>query len=63
MRLRILSLVLAAASVASPSARQQPVAEAPNPVRAAYTKFEHMVPMPGHWKAGPYSGGQGGESG
>ena len=28
------------------SARQQPPAtEAPNPVRAAYTKYEHMVPM------------------
>jgi len=45
MRLRILSLVLAAASVAAPSARQQPAAEAPNPVRAAYTKYEHMVAM------------------
>jgi len=45
VRLRLLSLVLAAAVVAVPSARQQPVVEAPNPVREAYTKYEHMVGM------------------
>ena len=43
LRLRLLSLVLAAAVVAVPSARQQPVVEAPNPVRAGV----HQVRAPG----------------
>ena len=45
MRLRLLSLTLAAASVAGLAAHQQPAPEVPNPVRGAYTKYEHMIPM------------------
>jgi len=45
MRLRLLSLTLAAASVTGLAARQQVAPEVPNPVRAAYTKYEHMIPM------------------
>ncbi len=45
MRLRILALVLIAGAVAGLSAGQPPAADTPNPVRAAYTKYEHMVPM------------------
>jgi putative CocE/NonD family hydrolase len=44
MRLRLLLLVFALTS-AGLSARQQPQADAPNPVRATYTKYEHMIPM------------------
>ena len=45
MRLRLLSLALAAGSVAGLAARQPSTPEVPNPVRAAYTKYEHMIPM------------------
>ncbi len=45
MRLRVLALILAAGSAVGLSARQPSPADAPNPVRAAYTKYEHMVPM------------------
>ena len=44
MRTAFLPLVAAALLAAAPSA-QQPATDAPNPVRAAYTKYEHMVPM------------------
>lgn len=45
MRLRLLPLTLAFVSVAGLTAREQPAADLPNPVRAAYTKYEHMIPM------------------
>ena len=45
MRLRPLVIALVAASVAGLAARQQPPADAPNPVRASYTKYEHLIPM------------------
>ncbi|MBP7777352.1 MAG: CocE/NonD family hydrolase [Acidobacteria bacterium] len=32
-------------SVALSAGQQPPLAEAPNPVRAAYTKYEHLIPM------------------
>jgi putative CocE/NonD family hydrolase len=44
MRFRLLSFALAAVTV-SAGAAQQPPAEAPNPVRAAYTKYEYLIPM------------------
>lgn len=44
MRPRLLLAVLAVSGAALVSA-QQPPADTPNPVRAAYTKYEHMVPM------------------
>jgi uncharacterized protein len=44
MRALLSALVSVAVAVAALSA-QQPVADAPNPVRAAYTKYEHLVPM------------------
>lgn len=45
MRLRVLALVFVAVPAAVLTARQQPAADVPNPVRAAYTKYEHLVPM------------------
>jgi uncharacterized protein len=50
MRVRSLTIAAVLAVAAVPpallnAARQQPAAEAPNPVRAAYTKYEHLVPM------------------
>lgn len=47
MRARLLPVVVALAlsTVALTARRQPPAAEAPNPVRTAYTKYEHMVPM------------------
>ena len=46
MRLRVLAFVLVAGSAAGVAARQQPPAvDPPNPVRATYTKYEHMIPM------------------
>lgn len=44
MRFRPLALALVAVSAVGVAARQ-PVADAPNPVRAAYTKYEHLIPM------------------
>ena len=44
MRPRLLPAALAVSCAALLSA-QQPPADAPNPVRAAYTKYEHMIPM------------------
>jgi len=45
MRPRLLWLTLTVAFAAGVSARQQPAADAPNPVRANYTKYEYMIPM------------------
>lgn len=46
MRLRVLAFVLVAGSAVGVAARQQPPAvDPPHPVRAAYTKYEHMIPM------------------
>lgn len=47
MRARVLCLISALAlSTIALSARQpSPAVEAPNPVRTAYTKYEHLVPM------------------
>jgi len=47
MRAPVLVVVsaLALSTVALTARQQPPAAEAPNPVRTAYTKYEHMVPM------------------
>ena len=47
MRARLLFVFSALAlSTIALTARQQPAAvEVPNPVRTAYTKYEHLVPM------------------
>jgi putative CocE/NonD family hydrolase len=45
MRTRILSLAMAALGVVVVTAQQPPAIDPPNPVRASYTKYEHLIPM------------------
>jgi hypothetical protein len=45
MRLLLLRVGLAGLLVTAVAAQQPPQPDPPNPVRAAYTKYEHMVPM------------------